>query len=255
MRVSSQVKILGLLLISGFICQVTGQSATFTDKLKKVSVKPTVALSFTDKKIITSGSAKAKLTSINGKPEFVKGINDAPALVISNQGIGVTGIDISGGKICSASSGSFVCFFTPLVKYEDIAKQRHYFFSENQKDSGIYTYMMGNSRLTLQFKNMVDNKYSWPSYACDFKWRKGSTERFEPGKWYHIAISWDNECVSIFINGVLRNKKTPFHKGSKDFKNIILGTYGKKSLNGAICDVAFFAKRISQKDIKMLSFR
>jgi len=254
MHVSNQVKILGLLLISGLICQVAGQSATFTDKLNKVSIKPTVALSFADKKLVSSGSATVKLKSIKGKLEFVAGINNEPALVISNQEIGVTGIGISGGKICSASSGSFVCFFTPLVKYDDIAKQRHYFFSENQKDTGIYSYIMGNSRLTLQFKNMIDNKYSWPSYACDFKWRKGSTERFEPGKWYHIAISWDSKHASIFINGVLRNKKTVTHKSTTDFKNIILGTYGGKSLNGAICNVAFFAEQLSQKDIRILSF-
>lgn len=254
MHISSQVKIFGLLLISGLIYQVAGQPVTFKNKLNKISIKPTVALSFDNKKLVSIGSATVNLKPVNGKPEFIKGIDNAPALVISNQGIGVKGVNIIGTKIFSATSGSFVCFFTPLVKYEDITKQRHYFFSENQKDTGIYSYMMGNSRLTLQFKNLIDNKYYWSSYANDFKWNKGSTERFEPCKWYHIAISWDNKYTSIFVNGVLRNKKAIIHKTTTDFKNIILGTYGDKSLNGAICNVAFFAKQLSPKDIKILSF-
>ncbi len=247
----SRIKLLGLsLFVWGMACQSEEQSGSFAEKLKALSVKPTVAVSFADKKLESTGTAAVTLQPVKGEPAFVAGPANDNALVISDQDTGVTGLNISGVGICSAGEGSFVCFFTPLAAYEDKPDKRHYFFSENRGEGGIYCYIMGSTRLTLQF---LDPDKSWPSYAFDYKWAKEG-EQFEAGKWYHIAITWNSTETKLFANGILKNKAPKSHKTAIDFKNIMLGAYGGQSnLNGAIANVAFFDKCLSAEDIKVLS--
>ncbi|MFA7230871.1 MAG: LamG domain-containing protein [Victivallaceae bacterium] len=251
MRIINGIKLLGFsLFVMGVVCQAEEQTGTFADKLEKISVKPTIAVSFANKKLETTGTAMATLQPVKGEPVFVTGPNNDNALVISDQDTGVTGLNISGGKICSAAEGSFVCFFTPLVVYEDKADKRHYFFSKSNSDGGIYCYIMTNSRLMLQFRDLDK---SWPSYQFDYKWSK-TGETFEAGKWYHIGITWNSVESKLFVNGILKNKWAKSHKTTIEFKNIMLGTYnGQSSLNGAIANVAFFDQSLSAEDIKVLS--
>jgi Concanavalin A-like lectin/glucanases superfamily len=251
-----QLQSLGMLLTVGSIClssSAADQTATFAKKLTKLTAKPTVALSFTNDKITANGSVKATVTPVKGELVFVAGQDDEVATVISDQDIGITGLNISGGKICSAAEGSFSVWFTPLAEYEDNPKQRHYFFSANSKTTGIYYYITGNSRLTLQFKQVIDGKPSWPAYQFDFKWAK-KNEKFEAGKWYHIATTWNAETAIIYINGVKRQKKPVIHKTNIDFTTLLLGNYGKKkSINGAITNVALFDKCLTPEAIKILA--
>jgi len=251
MCVINRIKLLGLcLVVVGMACQGEEQSGTFAEKLKTLSVKPTVAVSFADKKLESTGTAAVTLQPVKGEPAFVAGPANDNALVISDQDAGVTGLSISGAGICSAAEGSFVCFFTPLAAYEDKPDKRHYFFAESNSDGGIYCYIMGNTRVTLQFRDLDK---SWPSYAFDYKWYKEG-EHFEAGKWYHIAVTWNSTDVKLFVNGILKNGGVKSHKTAIDFKNIMLGAYGgQSSLNGAIANVAFFDKCLSAEDIKVLS--
>lgn len=256
MRVSSQVKILGIILSAVGIClgsMAAEQTNNFANKLAKLSSKPTMALSFANDKISVSGSAKAKLKSIKGEAAFVVGPGDEMATVISNQDIGVTGFNINGTKICSASEGSFSAWFTPLAEYEASPNKRHYLLSAGNSANAMYFYISGNSRLTFQFKQVVDGETSWPTYQFDFKWNK-KNEKFEAGKWYHLAATWNAAHVTIFINGVKRQKKVAGHKTKIDFTTIMLGAYGgKKNLNGAMSNVVFFDKCLTPEDIKILA--
>ena len=249
------IRLLGMLLSAGGICLsslAAEQTNTFADKLAKLSGKPTVALLFANDKITVSGSAEAKLIPIKGKEAFVAGQGGEMATVISNQDIGVTGFNISGEKICSATTGSFSAWFSPLVEYEDNSK-RHYLLSANMPDKAIYLYISGNSRLSLQFKQVVDGKPSWPVYQFDFKWAKNK-QKFKVGKWYHVTVTWNAENVIIYINGVKRQKKAAIHKTKIDFKTIMLGAYGgQKSINGAMTNVAFFDQCLTPEDIKILA--
>lgn len=251
MHAASGMKLLGLsLFVWGMACQAEDQSGSFAEKLTKLSVKPTVAISFADKKLESTGTAAVTLLPVKGEPVFVAGPGNDNALVISDQDIGVTGLTIGGTGICSAAEGSFVCFFTPLAAYEDKPDKRHYFFSESRGEGGIFCYIMGSTRLALQFRDLDQ---SWPSYQFDYKWAKEG-EQFEAGKWYHIAITWNSTETKLFANGILKNKAPKSHKTAIDFKNIMLGAYGGQSnLNGAIANVAFFDKCLSAEDIKVLS--
>jgi concanavalin A-like lectin/glucanase superfamily protein len=257
MHVANWSKLLGMSIIVcgiSFTCPAKDKIESFGSKLKKLSIKPSVALSFQNKKIRHKGSSEATVTLLKGEPVFVAGPSAEKALAISDQDVGVSGLDISGTKIFSATEGSFSCFFSPLAKFEDNPKQRHYFFSANLKDAGAYCYITGNTRLTLQFKETVDGKASWPCYQFDFKWNKKSGKKFEPGTWYHIVATWNADKGTLYINGVPRQKNPISHKLKAEFKNIILGAYTKKdSINSAITNVVFFDKCLTQEDIQILS--
>ncbi|MCF6176696.1 MAG: LamG domain-containing protein [Victivallaceae bacterium] len=251
-----RLQALGILLTVGSIClssSAANQTATFATKLTKLTARPTVALSFVNDKITVTGSAKVTVTPNKGELVFVAGQDNEVATVISDQDIGVTALNISGGKICSATEGSFSVWFTPLAAYDDNPKQRHYFFSGGTNAAAVYFYITGNSRLTLQFKQVVNGKPSWPAYQFDFKWAK-KNEKFVAGKWYHIAATWNAETAVLYINGVKRQKKTAMHKTVVDFSTITLGAYfGKKNINAAMTNVAFFDKCLTPEAIKILA--
>ena len=70
----SRIKLLGLsLFVFGLSCQSEEQPGTFAEKLKKLGAKPTVVISFADKKLTSTGTAAVTLQPVKGEPVEIAG--------------------------------------------------------------------------------------------------------------------------------------------------------------------------------------
>ena len=83
--------------------------------------------------------------------------------------------------------------------------------------------------------------------------RTGTTHTFEAGRWYHVAVVWNNtnEYYDIFINGVARTDLNTGTGLNSPFESFLIGTANDTSnfFNGQIDDVGIFSVSLNSDQV------
>lgn len=111
-------------------------------------------------------------------------------------------------------------------------------------------------------------------YSLNHDWRSGrinvattysqlnqvslrSNEAIELGKWYHVVMTYDNDTMSLYVNGKLDMKmKKGFVNRYLETDSVMLGNSANKKndrfFNGMIDDIAIYNRVLTEDEVKEL---
>jgi hypothetical protein len=118
-------------------------------------------------------------------------------------------------------------------------------YSAYNSESNVFTFADNTPRITYyNIPDDIKNRNKLVFYYKDDKF----TILNEPQKWTNILLNYSSNTLDIFINGELKRTFTITKPNNYDGMNeIIIGS--KNGLDGAICNIAYFDKTLSNFEI------